>query len=78
MKHRQDASDIREQDVQPQERLEDELAGRLDRERFLAETSRALPRLALSRRATIGLWGLRVFVVLVGLMVIYTFVEQLR
>jgi hypothetical protein len=78
MKHRQSASDIREQDVQPQERLEDELAARLDREQFLAEASRALPRIALSKRAAIALWGLRVFVVLVGLMVIYTFIDQLR
>ena len=49
----------------------------LERDQFVAETSRPVPRAALSARASVGLWALRVFVVLVSLMVIYTFVEQL-
>jgi hypothetical protein len=44
----------------------------------VAETSRPVPRAALSARATAGLWALRVFVVLVGLMVVYTFFYQLH
>ncbi len=32
----------------------------------------------LSPLATAGLWALRVFVVLVSLMVIYTFIDQLH
>jgi hypothetical protein len=72
------SSDIREQDVQPQERFEDELIMHLERDQFVAETSRPVPRAALSARATAGLWALRVFVVLVGLMVVYTFFYQLH
>jgi hypothetical protein len=73
-----DGSAIREQDLQPQERFEDELIMHLERDQFVAETSRLVPRAALSARATVGLWALRVFVVLVSLMVIYTFIDQLH
>ena len=73
-----DSSGIREQDLQPQERLEDELILHLERDQFVAETSRPVPRAALSARATAGLWALRVFVVLVSLMVVYTFIDQLH
>ena len=72
------SSGIREQDLQPQERFEDELIMHLERDQFVAETSRPVPRAPLSARAVAGLWALRVFVVLVGLMVIYTFVDQLH
>ncbi len=71
-------SGIRERDLQPQERFEDELIMHLERDQFVAETSRPVPRATLSTRATAGLWALRVFVVLVGLMVIYTFIDQLH
>jgi hypothetical protein len=72
------SSGIQEQDLQPQERFEDELIMNLERDQFVAETSRPVPRAALSARATVGLWMLRVFVVLVSLMVIYTFIDQLH
>jgi len=69
---------IREQDLQPRERMEDELIMHLERDQFVTETSRPVPRAPLSRRARTGLWALRVFVVLVSLMVIYTFIAGLR
>jgi hypothetical protein len=72
------SSGIQEQDPQPRERPEDELIMHLERDQFVAETSRPVARAPLSARATAGLWALRVFVVLVGLMVIYTFMEQLH
>jgi hypothetical protein len=50
----------------------------LERGQLVTETSQPLPRAALSARAATGLWALRVFSVLVGLMVIYTFIDQLR
>ena len=51
----------------------------LERDQLVAETSRPVPRALSSARATIAaLWALRVFVVLVSLMVIYTFIEQLH
>jgi hypothetical protein len=69
---------IQEQDLQRQERFEDELIMDLERDQFVAETSRPVPRAVLSARVTAGLWALRVFVVIVSLMVIYTFVDQLH
>jgi hypothetical protein len=67
-----------EQELQLQERFEDELIMHLERDQFVAETSRPVPRAVLTRAATAGLWALRVFVVLVSLMVIYTFIDHLH
>ena len=72
------SSSIQEQDLQPQERFEDELILHLERDQFVAETSRPVPQAVLGARTTAALWALRVFVVLVSLMVIYTFIDQLR
>jgi hypothetical protein len=69
---------IAERDLQAQERAEDELIMHLERDQFVAETSRAVPPAALSARTTAALWALRVVVVLVSLMVIYTFFAQLH
>ncbi|HXW57970.1 MAG TPA: hypothetical protein VEJ23_00695 [Solirubrobacteraceae bacterium] len=69
---------IPEREVQPQERYEDELIMSLERDQFVAETSRPLPRAALSRGVVAALWGLRIFVTVVGAMVVYTFVYQLH
>jgi hypothetical protein len=69
---------IPEQQLQAQERAEDQLIMHLERDQFVAETSRPVPRAPLSARAIVGLWALRVFVIVVSLMVIYTFVEQLH
>lgn len=69
---------IQERDLQSQERFEDELIMHLERDQFVVETSRPVPRAALSAPFTAGLWALRIFVVLVSLMVIYTFIDQLH
>ena len=69
---------IRESDLQRQERAEDELIMHLERDQFVVETSRPVPAAELDRHAIFGLWALRVFVVLVSAMVIYTFVANLR
>jgi hypothetical protein len=67
-----------QRDPQPPERFEDERVMHLERGQLVTETSRPVPRAALSARAVAALWALRVFVVLVSLMVIYTFIDQLR
>jgi hypothetical protein len=72
------AAAIAESDLQAQERAEDELIMHLERDQFVEETSRPVPRAPLSTRASAGLWALRVFVVIVSLMVIYTFAAQLH
>lgn len=49
----------------------------LERDQYVAQTSRPVPRGVLGRRAQIGLWVLRVFAIVMGLMVVYTFISQL-
>jgi hypothetical protein len=74
----QQASSVEEQDLEAEERFEDDLIMHLERDQFVAETSRPVSRAVLSGRATAALWALRIFVVIVSLMVIYTFIDQLR
>lgn len=69
---------ILEQDVQAQEQYEDELIMGLERDQFVIETSRPVPRATLTTGVVAALWGLRIFVTLVGAMVVYTFVSQLH
>jgi hypothetical protein len=54
-----------------------ELVEFLERDQLVLDTSRPLGQMALSRRMIFGLWALRVFVTVISLMVIYTFVSQL-
>ena len=71
-------SGVPEHDRQPQQRSQDKQVTHLDPDQLVAETSRPVPRAALSARTAAGLWALRVFAVLVSLIVIYTFIAQLR
>ena len=57
---------------------EEELIMNLERDQFVAETSRPVARAALGARATAALWALRVFAVTVSAMVVYTFVVLLH
>jgi cytochrome c-type biogenesis protein CcmH/NrfF len=50
----------------------------LERDQLVAATAEPVPRAPLSRRAKVVLWALRVFVVLVSVMVVYTFVDRLH
>ena len=49
----------------------------LELDQFVARTSRPVSRLPLGPRARAALWALRIAAVVLGLMVIYTFVYQL-
>jgi hypothetical protein len=49
----------------------------LEPDQLVADKSRPVRRAELSRRAKVALWTLRVFVLIVSAMVIYTFVAQL-
>jgi hypothetical protein len=55
----------------------EEMVGSLERDQLVSDRSRPVPLAVLSRRARAALWGLRVFVLVVGGMVIYTFFAQL-
>ena len=48
----------------------------LERDQLVIDRERPVARAHLSRAATISLWALRAFVVVVSAMVIYTFVSQ--
>jgi hypothetical protein len=78
MSHPRQTSSLQTQGLITQGRLQDELIMDLERDQLVVETSRPVPRALLSQRAKAGLWALRVFVVLVSLMVIYTFIDQLH
>ncbi len=52
------------------------LPNNLEADQLAAETSRPVPRAALSRRTTLGLWALRAFVVAMSAIVIYVFAAQ--
>jgi hypothetical protein len=50
---------------------------RLELDQYLAATSQPVPRAFLSPRARAGLWALRVAAVVLGVMVVVTFISQL-
>jgi hypothetical protein len=60
------------------EEPEDELIMHLEHDQLVAETLRPLPRAHVGPRALFGLWVLRIFVVMVSAMVIYTFISRLQ
>jgi len=71
-------AELDEHDPRRPTRPEDELIHHLERDQLVAATSLPVEQAALSPRARAALWALRVFVVLVSLMVIYTFFDQLH
>lgn len=60
-----------------QQSADEELIMFLERDQLVFDTARPVPRARLGARASAALWALRVFVVVVSAMVIYTFVSQL-
>jgi hypothetical protein len=67
-----------ERDPRRRDRAEDQLIMHLERDQLVAETTRPVPPAELGTRAVAALWALRVFVVLISAMVIYTFIYQLH
>jgi hypothetical protein len=63
--------------LQEAQRADQELVMFLERDQLDAGTSVPVSRARLSRRVKVGLWVLRVFVILVSIMVIYTFASKL-
>jgi hypothetical protein len=49
----------------------------LERDQLALDTARPVPRASLGRRTTLALWALRVLVIVVSAMVIYTFASQI-
>ena len=71
-------ADVAEERQLPERRSQEELIMGLERDQFVAETSRPVPRARLGPRAMLGLWTLRAFALLVGLIVVYTFIAELH
>lgn len=57
---------------------DEELVDFLEPDQLVTDKSRPVPRARLSTRASVLLWLLRVFVLVVSAMVIYTFFYQLN
>jgi hypothetical protein len=55
-----------------------ELVMFLERDQLSADTSHPVLRAQLSTRTRVALWALRVFVILMSAMVIYTFAAELK
>jgi hypothetical protein len=71
-------SEPREQ--QHQDRDDDdgeEMVMFLERDQLMSDRRRPLPPAEIGPRAHVALWTLRIFVLIVGLMVIFTFCAQL-
>ena len=56
---------------------DEELLLALEPDQLVAASSVALPRLVLGRTANLALWALRVFVLTISALVVYTFVLSL-
>jgi hypothetical protein len=56
---------------------DEELIAYLERDQLVADKEHPVPRAPLSANATRALWALRIFVLVVSAMVIYTFAAQL-
>ncbi|HEY5388228.1 MAG TPA: hypothetical protein VIL79_10040 [Thermoleophilia bacterium] len=56
----------------------EELVGYLERDQLEEAMDTRLPPAQLGRWSRVGLWALRVFVIAVGAMVIYTFIAGLH
>lgn len=69
-------------EIQPIDRLslghpDDELIQALEPDQLVTATSKPLPRYQLSRNANAALWLLRIFVLSMTVLVVYTFVKGL-
>jgi hypothetical protein len=62
----------------PRERAGEELIMHLEPDQLVAATMEPVAPAPLGPRAKAMLWALRIFVVLVSIMVVYTFVDRLH
>jgi hypothetical protein len=63
--------------MSPEPSDHEELYMHLERDQLASERHRRLPPAQLGTAASIALWALRIFCVVVSVMVIYTFIAQL-
>jgi len=66
-----------EAEYRPEGYHESQLIESLEPDQLVAAVAKPLSRLRLSRPVRIALWAVRVFVLTISLLVIYTFIVQL-
>jgi len=57
---------------------EEELIMFLERDQLVSDRAKPVPRAQLGHGTTVALWALRIFVLVVSFMVIYTFIKKLN
>jgi hypothetical protein len=62
----------------PEPEADEELVAYLEHDQLVSGKVHPVPRARLDPRAAAGLWALRVFGLVVGAMVVYTFVAHLN
>jgi hypothetical protein len=67
----------REIQYQPEGHQESELIDSLEPDQLVMAVAKPLPRLQLSRPVRIALWAVRIFVLIITVLVVYTFVVKL-
>jgi len=68
---------MRQTDEQQRDEYEEEMVMFLERDQLVADRRQPLPPANIGSRAEAALWTLRIFVLIVGAMVIYTFCAKL-
>ena len=66
-----------EAEYRPEGHHESQLVESLEPDQLVAAVAKPLPRLQLSRFVLIALWAVRLFVLLISVLVVYTFVVKL-
>jgi len=64
-------------EYQPEGHRESELIDSLEPDQLVMAVAKPLPRLRLSRPLRMALWAVRIFVLIITVLVIYTFVVKL-
>jgi len=63
---------------QPEGHHDSELIDSLEPDQLVAAVAKPLPRLRVSRPVRIALWVVRIFVLIITALVVYTFVVKLK
>jgi hypothetical protein len=66
-----------EAEYRPEGDRESQLIESLEPDQLVAAVAKPLPRLQLSRTVRIALWAVRIFVLIISVLVVYTFIVQL-
>jgi len=64
-------------EYRPEGHYETQLIQSLEPDQLVAAVAKPLPRLQLSRSVVIALWAVRIFVLIISVLVVYTFIVQL-